>query len=84
MKKIFGVLALCLAFASCSTKENDIVLFPESDFNTEVDGKQVTIHTLKAGDVVMQVTNFGARVVSLWTPDKDGHYEDICPYYRPL
>jgi aldose 1-epimerase len=84
MKKIFGVLALCLAFASCSTKENDIVLFPESDFNTEVDGKQVSIHTLKAGDVVMQVTNFGARVVSLWTPDKDGHYEDIVLGYNNI
>ena len=84
MKKIFGVLALCLAFASCSTKENDIVLFPESDFNTEVYGKQVSIHTLKAGDVVMQVTNFGARVVSLWTPDKDGHYEDIVLGYNNI
>ena len=84
MKKIFGVLALCLAFASCSTKENDIVLFPESDFNTEVDGKQVSIHTLKAGDVVMQVTNFGARVVSLWTPDEDGHYEDIVLGYNNI
>ena len=84
MKKIFGVLALCLAFASCSTKENDIVLFPESDFNTEVDGKQVSIHTLKAGDVVMQVTNFGARVVSLWTPGKDGHYEDIVLGYNNI
>ena len=84
MKKIFGVLALCLAFASCSTKENDIVLFPESDFNTEVDGKQVSLNTLKAGDVVMQVTNIGARVVSLWTPDKDGHYEDIVLGYNNI
>ena len=84
MKKIFGVLALCLAFASCSTKENDIVLFPESDFNTEVDGKQVTIHTLKAGDVVMQVTNFGARVVALWAPDKNGNMEDVVLGYNNI
>ncbi len=84
MKKIFGVLALCLAVASCSNKDNGIVLFPESDFNTEVDGKAVSLYTLKAGEVVMQVTNFGARVVSLWTPDKDGHYEDIVLGYNNI
>ena len=84
MKKIFGVLALCLAVASCSNKDNGIVLFPESDFNTEVDGKAVSLYTLKAGEVVMQVTNFGARVVSLWTPDKDGKYEDIVLGYNNI
>lgn len=84
MKKIFGLLALCLAVASCSTKDNGIVLFPESDFNTEVDGKPVSIYTLKGGDVVMQVTNFGARVVSLWTPDKNGVYEDIVLGYNNI
>ena len=84
MKKIFGVIALCLAVASCSTKDNDIVLFPESDFNTEVDGKAVSLYTLKAGDVVMQVTNFGARVVSLWTPDRNGDYEDIVLGYNNI
>lgn len=25
----------------------------------------------------MQVTNFGARVVALWTPDRKGHMEDV-------
>jgi aldose 1-epimerase len=32
----------------------------------------------------MQVTNFGARVVSLWTPDKDGHYEDVVLGYNNI
>ena len=84
MKKIFGALALFLTLASCTGTGDEITLFPESDFNTEVDGKQVSIYTLKAGDVVMQVTNFGARVVSLWTPDKNGHYEDIVLGYNNI
>jgi aldose 1-epimerase len=77
MKKMFGALMLCLAMASCSSNKSEIVIFPESDFNIEVDGSQVSVYTLKAGDIVMQVTNFGARVVSLWTPDRNGHYDDI-------
>ena len=84
MKKIFGALALFLTLASCAGTGDEITLFPESDFNTEVDGKQVSIYTLKAGEVVMQVTNFGARVVSLWTPDKNGHYEDIVLGYNNI
>ena len=84
MTKIFGVFALCLLLASCTADNSEIILFPESDFNTEVDGKPVSVYTLKAGDVVMQVTNFGARVVSLWTPDKNGHYEDIVLGYNNI
>lgn len=84
MKKIFGVMALCATLASCAGVSDEIILFPESDFNIEVDGKQVSVYTLKAGDVVMQVTNFGARVVSLWTPDKDGHYDDVVLGYNNI
>jgi aldose 1-epimerase len=84
MKKIFGVLAICAAMFSCTSKNAEVILFPETDFNTELDGKQVSIYTLKAGDLVMQVTNFGARVVSLWTPDKDGHYEDVVLGYNNI
>lgn len=84
MKKILGVLALCLAMSACAGTNDEIVIFPESDFNTEVDGHPVSIYTLKSADVVMQVTNFGARVVSLWTPDKNGHYEDIVLGYNNI
>lgn len=75
MKKIFYA-ALFIMAAAC-TSANQVELFPVSDFETEVDGRPVSLYTLKAGDLVMQVTNFGARVVSLWTPDKDGNYEDV-------
>ena len=84
MKKIIGIFALCLAFASCGNPKDEIVLFPESDFNTTVDGQNVSIYTLSEGDLVMQVTNFGARVVSLWVPDRDGKYEDVVLGYNNI
>ena len=84
MKKIFGALALCLLIAACSSMNKEIVIFPETDFNTEVAGKPVSIYTLKNADLVMQVTNFGARVVSLWTPDRNGHYEDVVLGYNNI
>ena len=75
MKRLFYALALAV-LASC-TAGNQVKLLPVSDFDTLLDGKEVTLYTLKNADLTMQVTNFGARVVSLWTPDKNGNYEDI-------
>ena len=82
MKKIF-FMALCLAAAAC-TSVKEVELLPVSAFETEVEGKPVSLYTLKAGDLTMQVTNFGGRVVALWTPDKNGNHEDIVLGYNNI
>lgn len=83
MKRILSAIAACMAVLSCSQK-SAVTLLPVSDFETVVDGKNVSLYTLQAGGLTMQVTNFGARVVSLWTPDKDGNYEDIVLGYNNI
>lgn len=85
MKKIFYLgIALCLF--SCNNKPTNqqqaeapqITLMADSAFTKTVDGKEIKLYTLESGNgVTMQVSNFGGRVISLWTPDKDGKYEDI-------
>ena len=70
---LFAVAALLLA--GCGKKQ--VQLIDAANFNKEVDGKQVSLYTMKNGEVTMQVTNYGGRVVALWTPDKRGSYEDI-------
>ena len=83
MKRNF--IALCtLLLAACGSQEPKITLFSNEAFQTEVDGKPVGLYTLHAGDVTMQVTNYGARVVSLWTPDREGRYEDIVLGYENI
>ena len=83
MKRFFSVIAACAALISCS-QNCGVKLFPVSDFETDVDGKEVSLYTLKNGDLTMQVTNFGARVVALWTPDKEGNMEDIVLGYNNI
>ena len=83
MRRIVIIAAFCAAFASCCSKSS-VTLFPVSDFETTVDGKEVSLYTLKSGDLTMQVTNFGGRVVSLWAPDKDGNYEDVVLGYNDI
>ena len=83
MKRFFMIAMAVVAIASCA-QESQVKLLPASDFETSVDGQQVSLYTLKSGDLTMQVTNFGARVVSLWAPDKNGNYEDIVLGYNNI
>ena len=75
MKKIFVLAAMALVMAGCGPKK--VQLIDAANFNREVDGKQVSLYTMHNGDVTMQVTNYGGRVVALWTPDKKGNMGDI-------
>ncbi|MBE6240245.1 MAG: galactose mutarotase [Bacteroidales bacterium] len=77
---------MLLSCASNDKKDEaeEIQLMNAEDFKTEIDGKSTSLYTLRAGDLVMQVTDFGGRVVSLWVPDKNGDYEDIVLGYNNI
>ena len=40
-------------------------LLPSAAFDTTINNVPVALYTLSAGDITMQVTNFGGRVVTL-------------------
>ena len=86
MNRFFLAVASAAVLFSCAPKEQkqDVVLFDVKDFTAEVDGRQTSLYTLKAGDLVMQVTDFGGRVVSLWVPDKDGKHDDVVLGYNNI
>ena len=76
--KIFISFFILLGLISCKKEQADIQLMNAKDFTTTIDGKAVSLYTLNSGNGIhMQVTNFGGRVVSLWTADKNGRFEDI-------
>ena len=76
MKKLIFAVAL-IALTACTCKNNQPQLLDKAAFETTVDGKDVSLYTIKGGDLIMQVTNYGARVVSLWVPGRDGSYADV-------
>jgi len=55
-----------------------------ANFGTLPDGSLVTIYTLKSPQVELRVMTFGARVVSLTTPDRNGKMADIVLGYDKL
>ena len=79
-----GVAAMLLTACCNQPAEPTLPLLDASAFTRTVDGKPVTLYTLRNGDLTMQVTNFGARVVSLWTPDRTGAFEDVVLGYENL
>lgn len=84
--KTFIYLSLLIGLLSCNKQPNqELPLLNESAFKTEIDGKAVNLYTLKsASGLTMQVTNLGARVVTLWVPDKNGKYEDVVLGYETI
>ncbi|WP_282037944.1 aldose epimerase family protein [Saccharicrinis aurantiacus] len=75
MKTIL-LLAALIALLGC---ENDSYkILREADFKTELDGKSIELFTLKnSKGSTIQLTNFGARIVSIWMPDKNGKFDDV-------
>ena len=74
---LFIGAALIVSMASC-TKPEPSVFTPIADkidtanYSKVIDGEQVSLFTLKSGKIGMKVTNYGARVVALCVPAKDG------------
>jgi aldose 1-epimerase len=55
-----------------------------ANFGALPDGSPVTIYTLKSPQVELRVMTFGARVVSLSTPDRHGKMADVVLGYDKL
>ncbi len=50
----------------------------KEDFDTTLDGKKVSLHHLiNQKGMIVQITNYGARIVSIVVPDKTGDFNDV-------
>ncbi len=75
-----GLLCLILlsGLSACHRPSQNIILLDCKNFDTTIHGAHVDLYTLRSGNgLIAQVTNFGGRIVALWTPDRSGHLDDI-------
>lgn len=64
--------------SACSKQPASHSKVKRENFQSVVDGKNTDLYTLKnKNGLEITVTNFGARVVEFFTPDKNGNFEDI-------
>lgn len=83
MKKTILFLLVISTLISCTKKT--VSNIEKQAFDTISVDKKISLYTLEnKNGLVIQVTNFGARIVTLFTPDKNGKMEDIVLGYEKI
>ncbi len=83
----FIILAFIFSFTFCAAPEQQNEAFSilqEQNFDTTIDNKPVKLFTLENEEISVFVTNYGARIVGILTPDKKGNVEDISLGYATI
>ncbi len=79
MKKLSQIILIVL-FAACSTNQKNEIKMPyqKTDFEKEIDGKSTHLFQLEnKNGMLVALTNYGAKIVSVYAPDKEGNYADV-------
>jgi aldose 1-epimerase len=86
MKKLIGSLALAAMIFACSAPKKEFTpIYSKADFEKEVNGKKTTLFTLKnEGGIIVTLTNYGAKIVSVFAPDKNGALEDVVLGFKSI
>lgn len=81
LTKLFLILIVTgLAQGSCSMKSAKTNCFghlKSVDFQKRIEGKQTNLYFLQNGDLSAAITNYGGRIVSLYSPDRNGEMADV-------
>lgn len=78
--KHFHLILIIIAALACSQKTQKEIDMPYSkaDFERVVDGKPTLLFTMKnESGMVVTLTNYGAKIVSIYVPDKNGDFADV-------
>lgn len=80
MRYLVFLVSLVL-LTNCMQKK-EFTILSEDDFKYNFDDQMVELYTIRnSNGLICQLTNFGARVVSLYTPDNKGQYGDVVVGY---
>src|SRR5579872_4579875 len=77
MKNLVSVAASCFILIICVTTMQATTKVTKAPFGKAADGTPVEIYTLSDGTIEARIMTYGGTVVSLKTPDRNGHVEDI-------
>lgn len=86
IKKLICLLLVTGMIVSCSEPKKEFTMtYTKADFEKEVKGKNTTLYTLKnEGGITVTLTNYGARLVSVFAPDRNGVLADVVLGYNSI
>ncbi len=83
----FCSLLMAIMIIACNDKKKDENVEKSEDTSNEkmvaenfqdtINGKEGVLKKIENGNITAYFTNYGARLVGLWTPDKDGNPTDV-------
>ncbi len=86
MKSITFISILMVLIFSCTNPMKKITMpYKNTDFERIIDGKQTNLYTLKnLNGVVVTLTNYGAKLISVYVPDRNGKMTDVLLGFKNL
>lgn len=86
MKRYCFILIVAV-FAACSQQPEKEIEMPYSkaDFEGIIDGKTTRMFKMEnENGVVVTLTNYGAKIISVYAPDRKGNFEDVVLGFNSL
>jgi aldose 1-epimerase len=86
MKKL-SLLIFIAILSACNTNSKKEIVMPYSDeaFEKTIDGKSTRLFRLEnKNGMIVTLTNYGAKIVSVYTPGKDGNFADILLGFKSI
>lgn len=86
--KNLSLILLLAAFAACtSSKQKKVIEMPytNADFETVIDGRPTRLITMEnKNGMVVTLTNYGAKIVSVYAPDNKGNFADVMLGFKSI
>ncbi len=85
MKKIILIILIAFSIACQPTKKQSTMLYSKADFESTIDGKKTTLFTLENDNgMKVTLTNYGAKIVSIFVPDANGELADVALGFKSI
>ena len=86
-KRFLGFVLLCcvVMLSSCSANTSTVKRPVASAFDTVVEGQKLSLYMLKnKNGMEVYLTNYGARIVAIYTPDRNGKFANVVLGYDSI
>lgn len=83
IKKLILVIIL-LSFIYCEQAKKQKFVLEINNFQTEIEGKKTDLYQLKNEKIEVYITNYGARIVSLLSPNRNGTMGDVVLGFKSI
>jgi len=79
-----SIISLLFLFVFCTYNSKEEFVLKASDFQKTIDGKVTNLYLLKNDKIKVYITNYGGRIVSLLTPDRNGQMGDVVLGFKSI